>query len=325
MSEATTTEIFDIFEATPVHKGQDEWRFICPVCPDKRGKPDKDGKLYWNVLKNCGYCFKCKTSFFPESVDGNGFHLTKDELEYQKSVKILLSHFQDKTDIVELPCEVQFNFPDLTPDLLLYLKRRNPFLIPLKDWLGIKAWRGQDTGVVLPFFYGETICKFQCRFVTKKGKPLSKNDGMKYYTSPGPKPLYSPFHIFIENRTVNDQDEITLCEGVFDAIALAIMGFPNPLAVLGDKLTPLHVHNIRNLHPIITKINLCLDDEERNIDIEKTIRRDLLAVERIERFSFWLPYFKDPEEFLRGQIKIDKEFRSECSEMVSEWLIAVTT
>jgi len=143
------------------------------------------------------------------------------------------------------------------------LKGRNPFLIPLTEYLGFRGWKGKDTGVVIPFIYRKKICKFQCRFVTRRGQPLDKNDKMKYYTSPGPKPLYSPFHIFADFQSVGKKEELTICEGVFDAIALAIMGFPNPVAILGDKLTPLQMWDIRHIkNAIITKVYLCLDDVE---------------------------------------------------------------
>lgn len=38
---------------------KEEVRYYCPVCEQRRGKPDKDGKLYFNTIKRVGMCFKC--------------------------------------------------------------------------------------------------------------------------------------------------------------------------------------------------------------------------------------------------------------------------
>jgi hypothetical protein len=316
-----TVEIFDVSALQEVGRSGDEVRYYCPFCSNKRGKADTDGKLYYNVAKQKGYCFKCHTSVYPESAEGWSVH--RDEVEYRRSIERLLrsdSIFEG----LESPLEVQFDFPDLTKDLLVYLKERNPYLIPLKDCLGLRAWRGRDTGVVIPFIYRDAICKFQCRFVTKRGQPLAKDDKMKYYTSPGPKPLYCPFHIFSDFHGVGGEAcSLTICEGVFDAVALAIMGFPNPCAILGDKLTPLQMRDIRHLDPLISTVYVCLDDYERSKHTEKLIRKFLPCVEKTEIFVSWSPG-KDPEEFLRATLQTSETFREQCSERVLQWVRAAS-
>lgn len=313
----SSSEIIDISTLTPLYKSDKEWRYCCPVCLDKRGKPDHEGKLYWNIIKNVGYCFKCNTSFFREEAENVSFN--REEIEWKKTIEGMLRNYSDTFySNLEFPKEVPFDFPELTYDLLVNLKKRNPFLIPLKDMLGFRSWQGRDTGVVIPFIYNGKICKFQTRFVTRRGLSLDKDDKMKYYTSPGPKCLYSPFHIFNNFHTLGKEDELTIAEGVFDAIALGIMKFPNPVAILGDHLTPLQLWDIRHLTPTITKIYLCLDDVKRNDYIEKIVRRLLPCVEEIEKFSFWLPDFKDAEEFLRGNLH-NTELRKECLEGIRTW------
>ena len=321
MTEEQTVELIDIATLKPINKTSDEWRYICPVCPEKRGKPDKDGKFYWNIHKNMGYCFKCGTSFFPE---GSGdYRLSKEEVEWNRTIEDWDRRLNPDAIFkdLEFPKEVSFSFPELTQDLMVALKKRNPFLIPLIPSLGLRAWKGRDTGIVIPFFYNGKICRFQCRFVTKNGRPLDKKD-MKYYTSPGEaKPLYSPFHIFGDFQTVGGINHLTIAEGVFDSIALAILRFPNPVAVLGNRLTPLHIWDIRHLNPLITKIHLCLDDTKLNDAMEKVIRKFLPCVEEVEKFSFWLPNFKDVEEWLVGNLTRE-DLKKACTEMVIEWVKA---
>lgn len=317
-----SAEIIDITTVPIAEKGQEEWRYFCPACPEKRGKPDKEGKLYWNVRKQLGYCFKCGTSFFPENEEGT--RLDKDEIEWKNAMDSLLRHYPDTIfEDVVFPTEVAFDFSELTTDLLRALKKRNPFLLSLKDCLGFRAWTGRDTGIVIPFIYRGKICKFQCRFVTRSGAPLPKDDKMKYYTSPGPKPLYSPYHIFGDFHTVGQKEELTICEGVFDAIALAIMGFPNPVAILGDKLTPLQMWDIRHLVPTTTKIYLCLDDVERSRYTQKLVKKFIPCVEETEIFATWSP-FKDPEEWLVGQLKENVELREQYIARTQEWVRAFT-
>jgi DNA primase len=146
---------------------------------------------------------------------------------------------------------------------------------------------------------------------------------MKYYTSPGPKPLYSPYHIFGDFHTVGQLEELTICEGVFDAIALAIMGFPNPVAILGDKLTPLQMWDIRHLVPTTTKIYLCLDDVERSRYTQKLVKKFIPCVEETEIFATWSP-FGDPEEWLVGQLKENVSLKEEMTQRVIEWVHAFT-
>lgn len=321
MSDEQTAELIDISKLKPVQKGQEEWRFYCPMCPEKRGKLDKEGKFYWNVLKNAGYCFKCGTSFFPEGSERQ--RLSKEEVEWNRMIDAWERRLNPNSifEGLEFPKEVPFSFPELTQDLMRYLKRRNPFLIPLIPCLGIRAWKGQDTGVVLPFFYNQKICGFQSRFVTKRGMPLTPED-RKYYTSPGVKPPYCPFHIFSDFKTVGDSNEITLCEGVFDAIALAVMGMPNPIAVLGDKLTPLQMWDIRHLSPVITKVYICLDDVPRSEKVGNLVKKFLPAVGETEVLHWWAPY-KDPEEFLTGSLG-NATLKKECINRVRAWVDAST-
>jgi len=143
---------------------------------------------------------------------------------------------------------------------------------------------------------------------------------MKYYTSPGPKPLYSPFHIFADFQSVGKKEELTICEGVFDAIALAIMGFPNPVAILGDKLTPLQMWDIRHIkNAIITKVYLCLDDVKRSEYTERLVRKFIPCVAETEIFASWTPG-KDPEELLRYRLTVDELFREKCMRRVTKWI-----
>lgn len=293
---------------SPLAKSGDEWRYHCPNCEDKRGKPDKDGKFYFNVAKQKGYCFKCHTAFY---VEAEG--IDKEELEWQKITNTILSRFPLAIfEGMEHPKEIHFNFPEMGVENIKYLKKRNPYLPALKDFLCIKGWKGKEKGVVLPFFYKGKICKFQARFIDRKV-------GAKYFTSPGPKPLYSPMHILNNFMLEPNTDTITICEGTFDSIALWIIGFPNPLAILGDKITPLQIYDIRSLSPIVTKAYICLDDWDRSLSVSKVLKKHVPSLQETKIYVKWGGPKDDPEDFLRLAIQ-DENLKKEYSTKVSNFI-----
>jgi 5S rRNA maturation endonuclease (ribonuclease M5) len=302
-------EIVDISTLEPFHKGREEWRFNCFVCEEVRGKKDTDGKFYWNVAKQKGFCHKCHTAFYPENeeVEANEEYELKQASEFFSQKNDILSRY----DNLEFPREISFDFPDVNDEDIQYLKARNPFLIPLRHVLGLRGWRGRDKGVILPFIYERKIVKFQTRFYIRKDWKRGK-----YYTLNGPKPPYSPMHILDTFKCIGEK-EITLCEGVFDAIALAIMGFNNPLAVLGDTITPLQEYIIRRLVPY--RIVVALDDWDRSMAVKKHLHKYIPSVEEVHIHCKWGMY-KDPEEFLTHEIVKDKEFASMCKSAVIDWV-----
>ena len=286
----------------------DEQRYFCPACPEKRGKPDRKGKLYWSVTKNVGYCFYCSTTFFPEeeSVEDS---VPLFDRRYLSGLEKMT---EDLSLFIEEPKRIPFNFGEISEEIKEYLENRNPFLPSLVDTLGLKGWFGKDVGVVIPFWYRGQIVKFQTRFL-RKSEP-------KYYTAIGQKPFYSPQHLFkpldFETRIY---DEITLCEGVFDAIALVCMGYKIPLAVLGKTLTKFQGHLLRLLSP--KEITICLDTEDLSCDLQRNIQSsfDLPSVENVDIFCPWSNTRGDPEEYLVSRI-VQSSFKSDCAKRVHEWV-----
>ena len=305
----TTHEIIKTEDlGKPLSKSGNEWRYYCTSCEEKRGKPDKKGKMYFNIEKQTGYCFLCHTAFHVEDEE-----LDKEEREWDNILDTMKSRFPLSIfDGMERPKGVGFTFPELSPSHIKYLKNRNPYLVALKDWLGIRGWTGKDSGVVLPFFYRENVCKYQVRFIDRA-------KGAKYYTAPGPKPLYSPMHILNTFQLEGDTQEVTICEGVFDAIALWIIGFPTPLSLLGDKITPLQLYDIRSLSPMVSKAYVCLDDWDRSLAVSRVMRRYIPSLQETKIYSQWGGGKNDPEDFLRLAIQ-DPLVKKEYTERVTNFL-----
>lgn len=303
-----SVEIFEPGDHKPFAEASgDEVRYNCPVCIEVRGKDDNDGKLFWNKVKRKGYCFKCVTIFYPNT----------DDLEDGGDAKFqqTMSAWSDRLigfDQLEQeePPEIAFDFSPLKEDLLLYLKNRNPFLVHLAPTLGLHGWYGRDTGVVTPFFYKEKVVKFQTRFISRKDPKAAK-----YYTSEGTKILYSPRHIFGAAGSFDliEEQTITLTEGTYDAIACAIMGFPNPLAILGSSLTKYQIFLLKKLMPF--KVFCCLDDWKLNMALKRQVLSSLDTVGE----AIVNPLGKgDPEEFLKIYTQ-DATTKRECAERVAHW------
>lgn len=95
------------------HTGH-ETRYYCPVCEQRRGKPDKDGKLYFNNIKRVGMCFKCNVVMRSHRV------MNKEELNEW------LSYKQEQEEIVE-PAKLSLGFAHSImsdPEAYSYLLKR---------------------------------------------------------------------------------------------------------------------------------------------------------------------------------------------------------
>jgi len=294
-----TYEIIDISTLNQVGKTNTHLIYLCPECKKKLGKPDLKGKLYYSIDKDVGLCFRCNTVFYPEEDENDPNYEMKDLRDniekYSKRNGYIDGNFS----------EVAMRFSPLETDLLVYLKGRNPLLINIVDILGLGGWYGKDRGVVTPFIYDGKVIKFQVRYTTRE----KGND--EYYTMPGPKVLYSPFHTstrLFEERT------ITICEGTYDAIALAIMGYPNPLAILGKAITPVQIYQIKKLVPY--NCFIAMDQKKLGWAIHKQLKYELQSVSDYIVFDFDGP---DPEEYLRDKFFFDENFRNSCIENVQKW------
>jgi hypothetical protein len=214
-----------------------------------------------------------------------------------------------------LPFVFTERFGPLDDELEDYLAGRNPYLLLLAPVLGLRGWYGRDKGVVVPFWYREALVKFQTRF-------LYKTDP-KYYTSIGQKPFYSPHQLF-KPRYFDRQayEEITLCEGVFDAIALACMGYAAPLAMLGKTVSEFQVHLLRLLSPRC--LVAALDERQLSKDLAIRLRQHRIpSVEEVKIRTPWSRYQQDPEEYMVHLLTVHpdkKQFRRQCEQCITRWI-----
>ena len=293
-------EIVDLSTLSQVKENNTHIIYHCPNCLEKRGKEDNQGKFYFHKEKNVGICFLCNTVFNPAQEEGSDNQLKQSIDKHLSKSGIVL-------DVVDSPIKpVGFSFEEINIKLTKFLHKRNPFLPQLIEPLGLKAWYGTLDGIVTPFLYRDFIAKYQVRFDTD-------DKAKRYYTSPGEKVLYSPRHILSNFELKGDEGTITLCEGVYDAIALEILDYPNPLAVLGSSLTNLQIFQLRKMLP--DNAFIAMDDWDISSAIQKQLSKGVPSISesRIVTFGDY-----DPEEYLRSKIK-DESFVRECIDIVTRW------
>lgn len=270
--------------------------YYCPYCLQKEidsgvpdPKPDTHGKLYIHKEKKVGLCFRCNTVVFPAKKVEDAFDTLCESLcdskEFDLSASSLprvnLSHYSDAAD---------------SPTAMQWLKKRNKYFSESYIRAAKFKFYNQELvddngnsyfkqGVIAPMIWNGEIKSYQVRFFTD-------NHAKRFHTNNGIRLLYLPLPI-------TPYSEITLCEGVYDAHALLMMGFPNVVAILGKTLSAFQLMQLRELLP--HTVNFCLDDYICNGDISRGLKRKVPTIEDYRFFSF--PDFStrealDPEEFL---------------------------
>ena len=128
------------------------------------------------------------------------------------------------------------------------------------------------------------------------GRRIDGGKEMKYVNSADTPLFYKRKNLFALRYAKNScADNLILCEGQMDTIALHAAGFENAVATLGTALTPDHA---RLLTKYTKKVTLCYDSDEAGVRAtQKAIR--ILGDVGLETAVLQLTGAKDPDEFLR--------------------------
>lgn len=274
-------------------------RINCPFCYDKERdsgvktpKPDRHKSLALNTETLKGYCHRCDTVIISHKDEGKlNLGLENDEEENAINPKFL-----PDIDITKIPMAYE------NEKAMEYLKNRNivftPNIVKKLDFRYIETGKVVNDilegpkqikllGILAPLKYNGRVKSYQIRYITNNKK-------FRFHTMEGKKLLYSakPLPVF---------NEITICEGVYDAIACMAMGFPNVTALLGKTPSKLQMEQLKEIAPY--KVNLCLDEPDLNYTLLRVLRRGIKTLERYKSWKF--KGYKDPEEFY----KANKDFR----------------
>lgn len=245
------------------HEGTDKIQCDCPFCI-KYGEPSMKPTL--NYYKNTGtmFCFRCDTFVFTSNSVINS--RSEDDL-----TKLLADDYEPVYSNVRID---ELSDWSSDPDLIDYItNKRSINYKPILDYLNVKLFtkhvkfndNGQlvdkyDKGILLPFKHNGNFVSYQIRYLNR----IINDNELKWHTKKGDKILFR-----IEDSY--SQDEISIGEGVFDAIGLWALGFKNPVGVLGKKI-PQSVLYFLNQYKRIKVVNLCLDEVSINIEIARVVK-----------------------------------------------------
>lgn len=281
-------------------QNDEERVYKCPLCVEKRklyGKkptPDLLGKLYINVEKEMGLCFRCNTIVII------GYSINNAIEKLAKTFESMINQI-DPYGLPDINIESYKSAVEV-PEAMEYLRKRNPFissslikLLDMRWYQKIKKFTDDKTGkikiinrrgILTPIKFkinGELRIKsFQIRFLTEDKK-------FRFYTLDGVKSIYCL-------SSISEGSKITLVEGIFDAIAADLLGYPFPVAILGKSISKFQISQLRELVP--SEINLALDTKQCNLSVYKTVRNQIPSCGRIKKIDL---KGLDPEEFYLKQ------------------------
>ena len=243
--------------------------YYCPWCLEVRGKPDRDGKLYFNPKKGMGKCFKCGTVCIDDS---------------SPSIDRVYQRYYEKEDarLTSIFTLKEWTQPvDEVNEVFEYYASRLLSSLAIRD-LSIRACTKPYPGLVFPnnIINGDRTDFFQIRNISK--------DALIRYTSPsGVKPLYGTSTI------KTDTTRAVICEGVISTLSFYGINSLATLALMGKECSPLQLKTLRMLP--IQEWFLCLDGGE----IKSILSRvDQLQSVGIHPRVVILPFGQDPNNLL---------------------------
>lgn len=195
---------------------------LCPYC-QQYGEPNSKPTLYVYPETMTCYCFRCHTYGFDSRIKYLDDDIKFRQFQRQLDVNTLDRIKYPVIDVSHLPYADDEEYKDY------FVTKRSEWYLPhIRDW-GLRAIDFMDhKGILIPFYYEGMIGNYQIRYID--------NSQQRYYTHQGVKLPYV-IHGYRSNENYRD---ITLVEGVMDAMAADIYGLPHPVAVLGSEL-PEHI------------------------------------------------------------------------------------
>lgn len=229
--------------------GKDEIRYYCPECMNRRGKPDKSGKLYVNVYSfkfNCFYCGYSGT--IGQDVVVN--HNKNYERTLDQDVSYLLSTFEeiqsqeDSKYKLRIPIRKIFDNPTATE----YLIKRG-FEEKKLEYYDLRV--GDYN-----YMFGRIVIPNEVKFLTKTDYYTGRSfiDQVPKYKNPTVEKSDIVFNLF----RVEEERPIIVTEGPLTAIAAGYQA----VATLGKTMTRSQAAQILQKKPSRVYVNYDYGAEE---------------------------------------------------------------
>lgn len=259
----------------------DEELRLCPCC-EHLGEPNSRATFYWSTVKLSGICHRCHSIFIPLS------DKTPEQIQLELAVRGLVkTHSTESYRKMSTVPAINYTqlFNPLSDYGKEYIRNRNPLLQGLEDILEMREL--PDVGIAVPMYFKDRIISYTMRLYN----PTTR---MKYFIPPGDKYLYSPFKSL---KGIGSIDKFSLCEGFFDCLAMAFMGFNNPMSVQGSFLTLTQARMISQFFP--SECLCYLDKTELSEQLKRSVINNVKCISKV---SVVRSVGFDPEETLMWRL-----------------------
>lgn len=295
-----------------LNRSGDEVLLDCPECGDV-GKYN----LWFNTVKNKGYCYKCNCSFTPISlirrlercsltVATSILHSYTDYYRVDPKdfkallTKALTSYNAEQPDLPELPeAELPEGFVSADVECHPYILRRVGSVAEASFFgLGHCVTGFYANRAIIPVYINKRLVTFVARSMSKPCKLCGGSGcercGKRFVPYLYPKGCKTG-HVLFNYDNAKESDHIVLTEGAFDAMRVG----PSGVAVLGSTLSSHQVSLL--LATKATRLTLMFDPDKAG---DKATTQSLGRLRDFYRrvSVVRLPDGKDPDDFSRDEL-----------------------
>lgn len=241
------------------NESKHEVRYYCPKCEERRGKPDRKGKLYVNTKTLKYHCFLCGYSGQigkGTRVNYNKVYDEEKEHEVDEIVKDINSVLTDVSKFkLKIPVEKVFTSDTATE----YLLRRG-FTEKQLEYYDMRVGNldNEFGRIVIPNEVNHLV-------YTDYYSARTYIDQIPKYHNPGEEKSSTVFNLFRQQ----EGSPIIVVEGALTAVAA---GF-HAVATLGKTMTLSQASQIASKHPSVVYINYDYGAESFSHDACKLMKR----------------------------------------------------
>lgn len=290
----------------------DEVLLDCPECGDT-GKFN----LWFNVVKNKGYCYKCHCNFTPITLIrrvencslsvATGILHSHTEFSHIGSKDFKAMLVKALSSASAEPVAKELNCVDFPEGFVSSEVECHPYI--LERVLTVEEARFYGLGhcvagyyanrAIVPVYVNGKMVTFVARLMSKKckrcgGEGCKRCGGVKYVPYLYPKGCQTG-QVLFNYDNAKDSDHIVLTEGAFDAMRVG----PRGVAVLGSTLSSHQVALL--LATKATRITLLFDpDKAGDAAAQQSLQRLKDFYRRVSIVR--LPTGKDPDDFSREEL-----------------------
>lgn len=272
-----------------VRKSYHEEIYQCPYCVDLGKGPDKEGKFYYNVVKQVGHCFRCETL------------IVSDSLRTPELIRQQLDTVPDEEKYLFQKLALDnWTFPiKENPECLSYMTNDRGIYSDVLERFNILATTTPKLGAIFcNKIWKDALSVTVTDFILIRNINVHANDQRHTVIRDQVKPLLWCNHV--------DTDRVILVEGTISGLSTYqhLDGKVCPLVLLGKSISSLQLSQLRAIvaSKRVEQIYIALDGGyfENAIKIARSVYK---ALDHQDVFILNLPNKQDPNSIARKQFK----------------------